>query len=76
MGTIAEVTFLRHGFIGRRHLDSGINIAVQMQAVQCFVVERKSFASRFEEVRVCLRIIFDTSLGDRRFRWMRVCVRA
>ncbi len=58
----AELAVLRHGLVGRRHLDGGIDVAVEMQAVEGAFVNGEGPAAGFEDVSLGLGIVFKTDL--------------
>src|SRR5690242_19083533 len=60
----AEPAVLRHGFVGRRHLCGGVDIAVEMQPVQRTDVHLQGSLPREQDVGGALRICLVYGLRD------------
>ena len=63
-GAPAQLSVLRHGFIGWRHLCGGIYIAVEVKLFEDFVVKGQSLALRLEKVCFGVRIGLERDLCD------------
>ena len=62
MRATADGAVLRHGLVDGRHLDGGIEEAVEVQAVELGVVQSERFAAWAEEVGFRLPVGFERRL--------------
>jgi hypothetical protein len=58
-----DFAVLRHGFIGRRHLGGGVDVAVQVVVIQCFIEYLEGCLARFDDVGGIGGVGFDVSLA-------------
>src|SRR5450631_494298 len=63
--TIAQSTILRHRLIGRRHLNGGIYVAIEMEPLQGLQIGSQRAAARVMVVGLGVGILFDVDLRDR-----------
>ena len=61
--TAADAAVLGHGFVGRRHLRCGVNIAVEVKAVESGEIEVEGLSAGFEVVGLGERVGLDEGLG-------------
>ena len=62
MGAGTQGAVLRHGLVHGRHLNGGVNEAIQVQAVQLRVVHGQHLAARAQEVGFRLWVAFENRL--------------
>src|SRR5665213_794840 len=64
MRTAAHCVVLGHGLVDGRHLNGGVNVAIEVEAVERFVVYVERSLARNQDVCLGLRVVIKLHLGD------------